>query len=210
MGVLSGTKNESVVFGQRERIGGEFVQRRVFETQRRLHLAPLLLLAENVGDVVGAERACGMRLGKRGRYGFRSVFTNQERAVRGPAATASGRYRRDVADKILRRDRAADQALLFAERCAAAHLREEFLLKTLRAESLSALPAAGITDDLLMLVVDGDRGSVGFDGELVAHITRRHAVAVAVEGEPEIFVDQRFGGIAVIGSMAGRARRDSG
>ena len=45
--------------------------------QRRLHLAPLLLLAENVGDVIGAEGACGVRFGERGGYRFRAIFTNQ-------------------------------------------------------------------------------------------------------------------------------------
>ena len=53
-------KNESVVFGQRQRIGGEFVQFRVFEAKRRLHGSRRLLLAEDVGDVIGAEGAAGM------------------------------------------------------------------------------------------------------------------------------------------------------
>ena len=56
-----------------------------------------------------------------------------------------------------------------------------------------------------MLVVDSDRGSIGFDGELVADITRRHAVAIAIEREPNIFMDQRFDGFTVIGNH-GRQR----
>ena len=72
-------KNESVVLGERKRIGGEFVQRRISETQRRLHVAPLLLLAEDVGDVIGAESSCGMRFGECGGYCLGSVFTNQRK-----------------------------------------------------------------------------------------------------------------------------------
>ena len=70
-------KNESVVLGERERIGGEFVQRGIFEPQRRLHVAALLLLAEDVGDVIGAESARGVRFGNRGRHGFGAVFANK-------------------------------------------------------------------------------------------------------------------------------------
>ena len=35
-------------------IGGQFIQPRISETQRRLYLAGHLLLAKEVGDVVGA------------------------------------------------------------------------------------------------------------------------------------------------------------
>ena len=58
---------------------------------------------------------------------------------------------------------------------------------------------AGISDDLVMLIVDGDGGSVGFDGEIAAHIARRHAVAVAIERQADIFVHERLGAIAIIG-----------
>ena len=54
-----------------------------------------------------------------------------------------------------------------------------------------------------------ERG-VGFDGELLAHVTRGHAVPVAIEGETQIFMNERFGGIAVIGSIAGRGRESFG
>ena len=50
---------------------------RISEPQRRLHIAPLLLLAEDVGDVIGAEGACGMRFGQRSGDGFRAIFTDQ-------------------------------------------------------------------------------------------------------------------------------------
>jgi hypothetical protein len=64
-GTLSGTKNESVVLGERKRIGGEFIQGRIAQMQRRLHIAPLLLLTEDVADVIGVEGARGMSPGDR-------------------------------------------------------------------------------------------------------------------------------------------------
>ena len=72
-------QDESVVLCKRKRIGGEFVERRISETQRRLHIAPLLLLAEDVGDVIGAEGPCGVRFGERGGYRFGAVFADQRK-----------------------------------------------------------------------------------------------------------------------------------
>jgi hypothetical protein len=45
-------------------------------------------------------------------------------------------------------------------------LGQQFLLKTLGTQSLAALPAAGVRNNLLILVVNGDRGSIGLDGEV--------------------------------------------
>jgi hypothetical protein len=77
MRFLSGLQNEGIVFSQRKRVGGEFVQFQLPEADRRLHLAPCLHLAQNVGNVVGAESAGGMGLLHRGGCGFRSVVANQ-------------------------------------------------------------------------------------------------------------------------------------
>jgi hypothetical protein len=77
MGFLSGTKNESVVFGQRKRIGGELVQRRVLEEERRLYFAALLLLAKNVADVIGSESACCVGFRDGGGDRFRPIFAGE-------------------------------------------------------------------------------------------------------------------------------------
>jgi hypothetical protein len=45
--------------------------------QRRLHVAPLLLLTKDVGDVIGAVGSRAVRFGECGGYRFRSIFTNQ-------------------------------------------------------------------------------------------------------------------------------------
>src|ERR1700682_2951569 len=92
-----------------------------------------------------------------------------------------------------------NEALLRRRTFGGGHFRVEFFLKALRSEGLSTLPGAGITDDLMMLIVDGDGRSVSLDGELVAHITSGHAVPVAIEGETQIFMRERLGDVAVIG-----------
>jgi len=79
-------------------------------------------------------------------------------------------------------------------------LGEQFFLKTLATESLASLPAAGVRDDFLMLVIDGDGGRVGLDGEMAAEVARRYTVTVAVERESKIFVNQGFGNVALVGS----------
>src|ERR1700678_2296968 len=97
-----------------------------------------------------------------------------------------------------------DEALLRRRTVGGGHLRVEFFLKAFRSEGLSALPGAGITDDLMMLIVDGDGRSVSLDGELVADITSGHAVAVAVEGETHIFMHEGLDGVAAVGKHGGQ------
>src|SRR5471030_626801 len=57
IGFLSRVKNESVICQQRQRICSEFVQSWVAQAERWLCLPGGLLLAQDVGDVVGAEGA---------------------------------------------------------------------------------------------------------------------------------------------------------
>src|SRR6202008_361555 len=75
---------------------------------------------------------------------------------------------------------------------------QQFLLKTFGTQNLTALPAAGIGNDLLILVVKGDGRSIRLDGEAPADIARWHAVAVAIERQSEIFVDQSFCAVPII------------
>ena len=70
-------KDKGVVLSQRKRVGGEFVQRGIFQPERRLDFTAPLLLAEDIGNVVSAESPRRMRFGNRGRYRFRAVFTDQ-------------------------------------------------------------------------------------------------------------------------------------
>jgi len=70
---------------------------------------------------------------------------------------------------------------------------------------LTAPPAASVANDFLITVIKRHRGSVGFDGEMLAHEMRRGAVAIAVELEAKVLIHQGLGGVAVIGSE-GRQR----
>src|SRR3984893_13612898 len=57
IGFLSRVKNESVIFQQRQRICSQVVQPWVAQAEGRLCLPGGLLLAQDVGDVLGAEGA---------------------------------------------------------------------------------------------------------------------------------------------------------
>src|ERR1035437_8826400 len=62
IGSLLRMQDESVVVGQRQRIGGQFVQLRVLQAKPWLHLALPLLVAKDGAGVVGAQGAGGMGL----------------------------------------------------------------------------------------------------------------------------------------------------
>ena len=70
--------------------------------------------------------------------------------------------------------------------------------KALRAKRLPAAVRAWITDDFLDAVVDRHGTGVGLNGESPSHIAVGHAVAVSVELNAEILVDQRFRRIAIV------------
>jgi hypothetical protein len=60
IGFLSGIEDESVVFQQGQWIGHQIVQPWIAQAERRLCLARRLLLAQNIGDVIGSESTgCG-------------------------------------------------------------------------------------------------------------------------------------------------------
>ena len=62
---------------QRQRVGNQIVQTRVMQAQSWLCLPGVLLLAENVGDVIGAERTSRGSLLNSIRHRFGSVLTEQ-------------------------------------------------------------------------------------------------------------------------------------
>ena len=63
--------------GQRERIGDEFVQRRVLEEERRLYFAALLPLAQDIADIIGSESTCCVGFRDGCGYRFRSIFASE-------------------------------------------------------------------------------------------------------------------------------------
>jgi len=70
-------QDKSVVIGQGQRIGGQFVQLWVVKAERRLDRPLPLLLMQEIGNVVGAESAGGMGLVHRGGHRFRPILSNQ-------------------------------------------------------------------------------------------------------------------------------------
>src|ERR1019366_9158772 len=75
----------------------------------------------------------------------------------------------------------------------------QFGFESLGTESLSPTPAAWIGDEFMDSVIDGDRTGIGFEGEPASDETMRHAVAIAVELQTDVFMHQRLDGISVVG-----------
>ena len=78
MGVLFGTKNETVVVEQGQGVGGQLVEQRILKAQWGLDLTAGLLLAEDVGDIVGTEGAGGMGFAESRCNRIRSLFASQD------------------------------------------------------------------------------------------------------------------------------------
>src|SRR5208283_3805356 len=90
--------------------------------------------------------------------------------------------------EVLLRLRAASRRPLFGQ----------FALEALGAESLAAAPTACVGNDFLEAMVDGDGTGIGFHREPVSDKTMRDAIAIAIELQPEIFVDQGLHRVTVI------------
>ena len=52
----------------------------------------------------------------------------------------------------------------------------------------------------MRLVVDGYRGRIGFDGELMADEAWRHTVSVSIERQPQVLVNESLGAVAIVRS----------
>ena len=92
-----------------------------FEPQRRLHLAPRLLLAEDVGDVIGAEGARRMGLLHRSGDCLRAIVANQREQFADLPGEGAIRIRESSQIVFRGRTRAsATSRCCAAERCAAA------------------------------------------------------------------------------------------
>jgi hypothetical protein len=85
-------------------------------------------------------------------------------------------------------DQQSDQAPLRLRAVGSGPVGEQFFLEALGTEGLAAPPAARIANDFLIAVIKRHRGSIGFDGEMLAHEMRRGAVAIAVELEAKILI----------------------
>ena len=70
-------QDQSVVIGQGQGIGGQFVQLWVVKAERRLDGPLPLLLMQEIANVVGAESTGGMGLVHGRGHSFRPIFSNQ-------------------------------------------------------------------------------------------------------------------------------------
>src|SRR5262249_7764818 len=75
--VLFRAKNETVVIEQRQGVGGQLVQQRILEAQRGLYRGLGLLLAKDIGYVIGAKRTGGISFVESGKHRIRPIFPNQ-------------------------------------------------------------------------------------------------------------------------------------
>ena len=174
------------------------VQSRIFQAQRWLNIPARLLLTKNVGNVVGAESAGGMSLRKRSGNSIWAVFANESEQF--THLTRQGSIRgRQTAEIFFRcRSEQRHQAMLSRGAFGGSLQSKQLFLKALGAESLSAPPTARVSDDFVVLVIDGDRRGIGLHRELMAHVAWRHTVAVAIETQAEILVHERIDAIAII------------
>lgn len=70
-------EDEGVIFEQRQRIGSEFVQQGIAQNQGRLWAPWGLLLAQDIGDVVGAEGAGARSFFDSASHGFGTILTDE-------------------------------------------------------------------------------------------------------------------------------------
>ena len=124
-----GLQDEGVVSSQRERVGGQLIQLRLPEAHRRLHLTPGLLLAQNVGDVIGAEGASCVSFLHRAGDRFRTVVANEfEQFAHLPDQGAIGVGKLSQI-RLGNRPEQQHQPLLGGRVLRGGHLRVEFLLE---------------------------------------------------------------------------------
>jgi hypothetical protein len=163
------------------------------------------LLPKEISHVISSKGPGGKRFLEGAGHGFGAVLPDQleqfgdltgESAI-GVDQTAKIRF-----DSFLTAvtDQQSDQAPLRLRAVSSGAMGEQFFLEALGTEGLTAPPAPRVANDFLIAVIKRHRGSIGFDGEILAHEMRRGAVAIAVELEAKILMHQGLGGVAVIGS----------
>ena len=186
------------------------VQFGIAELQRGLRIAGRELLPQEICHVIGSEGTGGKRLLQSCGHGLGTVLPDQLEKfgdLTGERAIGVGQTAKVGFDRFLTAvtDQQGDQAPLRLGALSSGPMGEQFFLETLGPEGLTASPAARVANDFLIAVIKRHRGSIGLDGETLAHEMRRGAVAIAVELKAKILMHQGLGRVAVIGSE-GRQR----
>ncbi len=188
---------------QGQRIGGQIVQPWVAQTKGRLSLSGSLLLAQNVGNVIGAESVGrGSFLDGAG-HRFWSILADKFQQVGElPREGAVGvrhitqiSFQHGLGTKAFEN---REKALLRPRAFGGGTQLSEIGVESIGSQSLPAAPAASVRDDFVDAVVDGDGTGIGFEREAAAYKTRGHTVAVSVEVQTEVFVDERLYLVAIV------------
>jgi hypothetical protein len=166
------------------------------------------LLSQEVGDVIGPEGTRRESLLESIGHGFGAVLPDELEKfsnLAGERAVGVGQAPQEGFDGFNRADapEQGDQPLLSLRALSCGTMSEQFFFEALCAESLAPLPATRVTDDFPILVIERDRGRIGLDDQALTHEIGRGAVAVAIEVQAKILVDECFGGVAIIGSQSG-------
>src|SRR5439155_15259090 len=158
----------------------QLVENRIFQLQSRLNITAGLLVAEDVGDIAGAESPSGPSFLKSCSHRGRTIVTDEGEQL--PHLPSQGPVGVGQTAQVLFGNwpEQRDHAMLCGRSLGSRHLSEQLFLETLDAEGMAPPPRAGIANDFLMLVVDGDGRRIRFHDEPAAHVTRRHTVAITV------------------------------
>ncbi len=147
-----------------------------------------LLLMEDVGNGVGSKSSRRLGLSQCGMDSGRAVLTDQfeQFADLTRQRTVTVCQRAQVGFGFGTEQ--SDESLLGLGAGGSRPLGEQLFFEAFRTQGLAAPPRAGIADDLVLLVVNGDTVRIRFDGEASADKARRDAIAIAVKTEAEIGV----------------------
>jgi hypothetical protein len=168
-----------------------------------LCLAWGLLLTQDIGDVIGAEgMGCGSFLNRIG-YGFGSVLADefqQFRELPGEGAIGIGHVAQISLQHSLGTDAIEnrEEALLRSRTFGGWAQFGHFGFEAIGAEGLTAAPATWVRNDFLGSVINRDGTGISFEGEAATYKTRGHAIAVPVEVQTEILVNERLDCVAIV------------
>jgi hypothetical protein len=188
---------------QRQRTGGQIVQPWVAQVEGRLCLSRRLLLAKNVGNVIGAKRTGrGSFLESIG-YRFGSILADQfqqlgelpREAAIGIRHVAQIGFQQGLGTKAFEN---REEALLSARASGGGAQLGKIGFEAIGAESLATAPAPRVGDDFVDAIVDSDGTGIGLEREAAAYKTWGRTVTVSIEVQAEIFVDESFHGIAIV------------
>ena len=162
-----------------------------------------LLLAQDVGNVIGAERTgrgsfldgVGHRFGPVLADEFQQFGQLPRKCAIGIGDVAQISFQHGLGTEAIEN---REEALLRPRPFGRGTQVGQFGFESIGAQGLAPAPAAGIGDDFVDAVVDGDRTGIGLESEAAADIAGGHTVAVPIEVQAEIFMNERLDRVAMV------------